>query len=99
MVEIEAADLPIVHFTVDLWTCKVSRSEYLGIHIFWVDKVFAFHHALLSVTSSQSSAFASYSRVLFIQVLELASVGGLREKEYAEIKPKCQIGVFGVIRI
>ena len=67
--EIEAAHLPIVHFTVDLWTCKVSGSKYLGIHIFWVDKAFAFRHALLSVSWSQSSVFASFSRVLFFQVL------------------------------
>ena len=67
--EIEAAHLPIVHFTVDLWTCKLSGSKYLGIHIFWVDKAFAFRHALLSVSWSQSSVFASFSRVLFFQVL------------------------------
>lgn len=47
---IAEAPLPIVHFSVDLWTCKVSTDKYIGIHIFWVDGKAEFRHALVSVS-------------------------------------------------
>lgn len=52
--EVRAALLPIVHSTVDVWTCEVSGKKYLGINIFWVDREFQLHRALVSVSPTPS---------------------------------------------
>lgn len=48
--EVKSADLPIVHYMLDLWACKVSGKKYLSIHVFFVDHSFTLRHALLSVS-------------------------------------------------
>lgn len=47
--EVKSADLPIVHYMLDLWACKVSGKRYLSIHVFFVDQSLTLRHALLSV--------------------------------------------------
>lgn len=54
--EVKSADLPIVHYMLDLWACKVSGKKYLSIHVFFVDQTFALRHALLSVSVSVTVA-------------------------------------------
>ena len=46
--------LPIMHFSLDLWTCKVSGKKYIGVHIFWVGAKAVFKHALVAVSQSPS---------------------------------------------
>lgn len=48
--EINKAPLPIVHYGVDLWTCKTSGLKYLDVHAFFVDSDFNMRHALLAVS-------------------------------------------------
>lgn len=48
--EVEAAPLPILHFTLDIWTSKVSGDKYLGMHIFWADSNFSVRHAEIGVS-------------------------------------------------
>lgn len=48
--DIKEAALPIIHYGLDLWTCKVSGRKYLGIHVSWVDSTFDLRHALISVS-------------------------------------------------
>lgn len=50
--EVKSADLPIVHYMLDLWACKVSGKKYLSIHVFFVDQTFTLRHALLSVSAA-----------------------------------------------
>jgi len=57
---IAEAPLPIVHFSVDLWTCKVSGNKYIGIHIFWVDSKAVFKHALVAVSPRQRQRYSSH---------------------------------------
>ena len=47
--EIAHALLPILHFSFDTWTCKVSGRKFLGIHVFWVDRKFSLRDAVLAV--------------------------------------------------
>lgn len=48
--EIQKATLPIIHYGLDLWTCKVSGRKYLGTHVFYVDSKFVLRHALIAVS-------------------------------------------------
>ena len=48
--EMKKARLPIVHYGVDLWTCKTSSRKYIDVHVFYVDSTFQLKHALLAVS-------------------------------------------------
>lgn len=48
--EMKKAPLPIVHYGVDLWTCKKSSRKYIDVHVFYVDSNFQLQHALLAVS-------------------------------------------------
>ena len=49
--EIEAAHLPILHFSVDMWTSK-TQGKFMGMHVFWVNREFELRDALLAVSPS-----------------------------------------------
>lgn len=49
--EIKEATLPIIHYGLDLWTCKVSWRTYLSVHVSYVDSNFTLRHALLAVST------------------------------------------------
>lgn len=57
---IAEAPLLIVHFSVDLWTCKVSGKKFIGICIFWVTAKGVLKHALVAVRSSLRSLVYRY---------------------------------------
>lgn len=48
--EINKALLPIVHYGVDLWTCKTSGMKFIDVHAFLVDSNFELRHVLLAVS-------------------------------------------------
>ena len=50
--EIEAAHLPILHFSVDMWTSKTQGKKFLGLHVFFVNRDFELRDALLAVSPS-----------------------------------------------
>ena len=50
--EIEAAHLPILHFSVDMWTSKTQGKKFLGMHVFWLNREFELRDALLAVSPS-----------------------------------------------
>lgn len=52
--EIQKAPLPIIHYGLDLWTCKVSGRKYLDFHVFYVDNNFVQQHALIAVSDTES---------------------------------------------
>ncbi|CAM9505990.1 unnamed protein product [Ectocarpus sp. 8 AP-2014] len=54
--EIKKATLPIIHYGLDLWTCKISWRKYLSVHVSYVDRNFTLRHALLAVKHYAPSA-------------------------------------------
>ena len=50
--EIQKAPLPIIHYGLDLWTCKVSGRKYIDVHVFYVDSDFILRHALIAVSET-----------------------------------------------
>lgn len=61
--EIKKATLPIIHYGLDLWTCKLSGLKYLGIHVFYVDSNFQLRHALLSVSEVDSHTTLAHGQL------------------------------------
>ena len=55
--EIKKAPLPIIHYGLDLWTCKTSGRKHLGVHIFYVDSNFTMRHALIAVSEVQQARY------------------------------------------
>eukprot|EP00752_Nemacystus_decipiens_P010971 g9750.t1 len=56
--EIAKATLPIIHYGLDLCTCKASGRRFLRVYVSYVDSNFALQHALLAVKHyAPSSAF------------------------------------------
>ncbi|CAN0031201.1 unnamed protein product [Scytosiphon promiscuus] len=47
--DIKKAPLPILHYGLDLWTCRVSGRKFLRIHGFYVDSDFILRKVLLGV--------------------------------------------------
>ncbi|CAB1102250.1 unnamed protein product [Ectocarpus sp. CCAP 1310/34] len=70
LTEIERAPLPIVHYGIDLWQCKITGLKYIDGHVCYVNSNFELQYALLSVKHYAPSAAVQVtdkaSEILFI---------------------------------
>ncbi|CAM9672446.1 unnamed protein product, partial [Hapterophycus canaliculatus] len=85
--EIKTAPMPIIHYGIDLWTCKISGLKYIDVHLFYVDSNFEQQHALLSVKhyapSSAVQATDKASEILFVVFKSVLSEFGVKISDLA----------------
>ncbi|CAB1119309.1 unnamed protein product [Ectocarpus sp. CCAP 1310/34] len=69
LTEIERAPLPIVHYGIDLWQCKITGLKYIDVHVCYVNSNLELQHELLAVKhyapSAAVQATGKASEILF----------------------------------
>ncbi|CAB1105955.1 unnamed protein product [Ectocarpus sp. CCAP 1310/34] len=109
--EINKAPLPIIHYGLDLWTCKVSGRKYLGVHVFYVDSNFSLRHALISVKhyapSTEIQGTEKASEILFTIFratlaeygIKLSDLAGGTTDSGSDVKAMCVNILLGLHKI
>eukprot|EP00903_Cladosiphon_okamuranus_P013418 g12500.t2 len=85
--EMKKAPLPILHYGVDLWTCKTSSRKFIDFHVFYVDSNFELQHTILAVKhyapSADAQANSQASQTLFTIFRSVLAESGIQLSDLA----------------